>query len=287
MNEVQIAPIVAFLPRADPAVPDQVSLAPTLLLPQPQPVNDEDALSGLLILQSRSRTIAMDRTVANINSLRQEQQEEWERQKAALFQAAQAQEESSFWGSIGEVCGVVAKVAAVAASAALAVSTAGAGTPFVLAVAGACLSGAAMAQGEFHVLEKLGVDSVDAGWIEIGLCLTGASCSFGAAWQGAASLNGLQDMATTAGRIASGVSGASTLAQAGATKAKSDADSEMEERYADAESAQLEESRLQQLFARILDDLQASEDSYRKTVTAINGATETRDSTLLIATRSN
>ena len=131
----------------------------------------DEALAGFLVLEAMSRGVGLDAAIKNVNQLRQQKQAEWEKQKAALMEAMKAKEHSSFWGKLGKICGTLGKIAAVVASVAVAVGTGGAGAPLVLAVAGACLSAAALAQGEFHILQKLGVSDKVAGYIEIGMAV--------------------------------------------------------------------------------------------------------------------
>ncbi len=83
--------------------------------------------------------------------------------------------------TLGSVCSEVAKVAGVVASIAAVIATAGAATPLAaLAIGGAILSSASFADGEFHVLHKLGVDDRTAAWIDTGMAIGSAVLSVGA-----------------------------------------------------------------------------------------------------------
>ena len=290
MNDIQfasVAPGQVVDPGYTTANASFPSTQPSLL-PEPLAIPDDDAIAGFLALEARTRTLNLGRAVQNIQNLRKEQRVEWEKQKAALFEAARAAEDSGFWGSVGKICGTIGKVAAVATSVAVAAGTGGAGLPFVLAIAGACLSTGAIAQGEFNVLEKLGVDASTSGWIEMSLAVAGVACTAGAAWAGGAeSASRFQKIAETAGKVSSAAAGGATVTAGIATGKKYAADAEARDCYADAESARINESRLGQLLIRILDDLEESEKSYRQTVAAAKGAMEIEDNTLLISIRRN
>jgi len=290
MNDIQVAagaPAVFLHPGFAGTKPN-VPSGSASLLPEPQSPSDDDAIAGLLALESRSRNLSLSRGIRNIQSLRQERRVEWEKQKASVAEAARAQEESSFWGSVGEICGVIGKVAAVVTSAAVAVSTGGAGLPFVLAVAGACLSATALAQGEFEILQELGVDAETSAWIELGMGIGGVACTGTAAiFGGAAAATQAQKVASTAEKISTAAAGGTTIVAGVAIRRKYAADVDAEERYADAASSHLEETRLDRMFARILDDLEESEKSYRQTTRLAKGAMEMKDSTLLLSIRRN
>jgi hypothetical protein len=286
MNDVQVASTASagFLDPGYAGATPTVPSGPTSLLPQPQPLSDEDAMAGLLALESRSRSVSLARTISNINSLRKEQRVEWEKQKAALFEAAKAQEDSGFWGSVGKICGAIGKVAAVVTSVAVAVGTGGAGLPLTLAVAGACLSTAALVESEFDVLQKLGVDAQTSDWIEFGLAIAAVGCTVGAAWTGGAnSATQLEKAADTAEKVSSAAAGGATITSGIATRKKYAADADAEDRFADATSARLNEARYNRMLLQILDDLEESERSYRHTVGAAKGAAQIEDNTLLIS----
>ena len=286
MNDIHVA-TSAPAGFVEPAYADTkpgVPVGEALLLPEPQFLSDDDALAGFLALESRSRNVSLSRAVRNIDALRQERRVEWEKQKAALCEAAKAHEDSGFWGSIGEICGTIGKVAAVVTSVAAAVSTGGAGLPFALAVAGACLSTAALAQGEFQILQELGVDGETAGYIELGLVVGGVVCTGAAVWMAAPkSATQLDLVADTTKKVSTAAAGAATIAAGVALGNKYAADAKAEDCYADAAAAHLNETRLDRMLTRILDELEESERSYRQTVRATQGVIEIEDNTVLLA----
>ena len=180
MNDVStVRASQSVAPYTDPSSSGSVTTsANSNLLPGPTAdVNPDDALAGFLVLEAMSRGVGLDTAIKNVNELRKQKHAEWEKQKAALMEAMKQKEESSFWGKLGKVCGTLGKIAAVVASVAVAVGTGGAGAPLVLAVAGAALSSAALVQGEFHVLQKLGVSDKVSGYIEIGMTLASVGCA--------------------------------------------------------------------------------------------------------------
>ena len=285
MNEIHVATIVPAV-LVGPAYGDTKPGVPSgqaSLLPEPQPLSDDDAMAGFLALESRSRSVSLSRAVRNIGALRQERRVEWEKQKAALCEAAKAHEDSGFWGGIGEICGTIGKVAAVVTSVAAAVTTGGAGLPFALAVAGACLSTAALAQGEFQILQELGVDGKTAGYIELGLVAGGVICTGAAVWMTAPSATQSERVADTMKKVSTATAGAATITAGVAIGKKYAADAKTEDCYADAAAAHLEETRLDRMLARILDELEESERSYRQTVRAAQGVMEIEDNTVLLA----
>jgi hypothetical protein len=290
MNDIQVAtgtPAV-FLDSTYTGANPGVPIGQPSLLPEPQPLSDGDALAGFLALESRARNLSLGRAIRNIEALRQERRVEWEKQKAALLEAARAHEDSGFWGSIGKICGAIGKVAAVVSSAAVAVSTGGAGLPLVLAVAGVCLSTAALAQGEFDILQELGVDAEVSEYIELGLVLGSVVCTAGAAYSGGAeTATRFQKIASTAEKVSTAAAGGATITAGIATCEKFAADADAEDRYADAATAHLNETRLDRMLTRILDDLEDNERQYRQTVRVAKGAMEIEDNTVLLSIRRN
>ena len=274
------SPYTIDAPGSSKGGPSQANL---LLAPSDH-VDPDEALSGLLVLEAMSRGVGLETAIKNVNLVRQQKKAEWEKQKAALMQAMKAKEKSSFWGKLGKICGTIGKIAAVVASVAVAVGTGGAGAPLVLAVAGACLSAASLAQGEFQILQKLGVSDKVAGYIEIGMAVASVACSFGAsALQGAEAVTTFQKIMSTSGKVVA-ISGAVASGAAGvAAIQKGQADGDAQDWYAEAERAKLNESHFEQLLIWVLDELENNEKEYRRTVNGVKDAIETRDATLAIA----
>jgi len=266
--------------RSSRAEPSQ----PNLLLAPNDNIDPDEALAGFLVLEAMSHGVGLEAAIKDVNLLRQQKQAEWDKQKAALMQAMKAKEHSSFWGKLGKICGNVGKIAAVVASVAVAVGTGGAGAPLVLAVAGVCLSTAALAQGEFHILQKLGVSDKLAGYIEIGTAVASVACSFGAAaFKGTEAVSAFQKIMSTGGKVVA-IGGAVATGAAGvAVIEKGMADGAAEDWNANAERAKLDESHFEQLLIWVLDELANNEKEHRKTVNGFKDAIETRNATLAIA----
>ena len=280
---------VSFRPVGEPPTSAENHPSRVSLLPDPLPAADgNDPIAALLLLHSRSRTTSTERAVTNVHRIREQRRIEWEKQMAALEKAARAENKGGFWGAVGKVCGTIGKIAAVAASVAVAVGTAGAGAPFVLAVAGACLSAAAFTQGELGVLQKLGVDDVTAGWVELGLGAGGVVCSGAAAFSaGPKSVTSFGRAVKTAEKVVGATGGAAHFANGIAYGLQRDARGDAQDCRTDATRAHHEERRLEQMLVRILADLEDSEESYRQTVHSLQGTKAIEDNTSLIAARSH
>jgi hypothetical protein len=290
MNDIHVTPGApsVLMDHAYASVNAAIPPGQTSLLPEPRTLSDNDAIAAFLMVESRSRNLSLGRGVRNIQALREERRTEWEKQKTALLEAAKAHEDSGFWGSIGEMCEAIGKVAAVVTSVAVAVGTGGAGLPFALAVAGACLSTAALAQGEFDILQELGVDAEISGYIELGLAVGGVVCTGAAAFMAAPqSATQFEKVASTAEKVSTAAAGAATITAGVAVGNKYAAEANAGDCYADATTAHLNETRLDRMLTRILDELEESERSYRQMVRAAQGAMEIEDNTVLLSIRRN
>jgi len=278
------SPVTSSYTDGAPSFPSVGPSGANLLLSPKDNVDPDEALAGFLVLEAMSHGVGLDAAIKNVNRLRQQKQAEWETQKAALMAAVQAEEHSSFWGKLGKICGTLGKIAAVVASVAVAVGTGGAGAPLVLAVAGACLSGAALAQGEFHILQRLGVSDKVAGYVEIGMAVASIACSFGAsALKGAEAVSTFQKVMNTSGKVVA-ITGAVASGAAGvAAIEKGNADGDAQDWYAQAAKAKLDESHYDQLLTWVLGQLDNNEKEHRKMVNGVKDAIETRDATLAVA----
>lgn len=253
------------------------------LLPIPQ-LGVGDPLANLLALETVGRSIGLKNAIKEIGHIRTQKADEWRKQKAALEKAMHAHKKGGFWHKLGKVCGTIAKVAAVVASIAVAVCSGGTGAPLVLAVAAACLSTAAFAQGEAHILEKLGVDEKVAAWAEVGMsigavALTGGAslCSSGAA------LTALEHGVQVGGEVVAIGGGAAAIGQGASMYEEGQASGAEADAYADVAKSKLVDSHLDQLLLTILDDLDQNEKSFRRAVSDVKSTTDTAGATLLLA----
>lgn len=252
------------------------------LLPTPSGDAQADAMSWMYLLTSKQQSLDVSNGRDNIRSMQDQRARAYKEEIEAIKQAIEAASHHSFWDSVASVALTVGKVAAVVGSIAVAVATGGAGAVGVIAVVGAVLSTAGFAEGEAHVLEKLGVDEGTAAWIGIGLSVGGAACTGGAAL--AANAGEIAGTASTIGKVASATTGAAAVAGGAAKIEAGQYQGDQEDALADAAKAQLDQARMQRLLFMILDDLQASEASDDNTLGALRAAMSTKGETLALTT---
>jgi hypothetical protein len=252
------------------------------LLPTPNGDAQTDAMSWMYLLTSKQQSLDVSRGRENINQVQEERAEAYKKEIEAIKQAIEAASHHSFWDSVASVALTVGKVAAVVGSIAVAVGTGGAGVVGVIAVAGAVLSSAGFAQGELHVLEKLGVDEGAATWIGIGLSVSGAACTGGAFL--ATGAGDVSEVAVTAEKISSATTGAATMAGGAAKIEAGQSEAEQQDALADLAGAQADQARMQRLIFMMLDDLKASDESDDKAKRALRGAMEAKGETLALTT---
>ncbi len=264
LHGVSGAPPAQVYSSSNPAAGAPPAVPPIL----PPPTGGEgsiDALSILFLVESKDRDLNLQRGKGDVTSAQKSQHDALAELEKAISDANEAAKHHSFWDDFGGVFATVAKVAAVVASVAAAVATAGAATPLAaLAIAGACLSTAGFIQGEFHVLEKLGVSPEAAGWIGTGMSLgAGALATSGTAAAGAAETGGsaTDGVAQVARGGATVVAGAATVTsgiahiESGRFKAKQD------HALADASMDDATWRMLQRRVAVLLDELRDSDQS--------------------------
>jgi hypothetical protein len=253
------------------------------LLPMPQ-LGSGDPLASLLALETASRGIGLNTAIKDINHIRMQKADEWKKQKADLQKAMSAHKKGGFWRKVGKICGTIAKVAAVVASIAVAACSGGAGAPLVLAVAAACLSTAAFAQSEAHILEKLGVSEKVAGWAEFGMTIGSVVCTGGASLCGSgAALTAVQHGVQVGGEVVAVGGGVAAVGQGVSIYEQGQADAAEVDAYADIAKSKLVDSHLDQLLLTILDELDQNEKSFRRAVSNVKGATESAGATLVLA----
>jgi hypothetical protein len=174
---------------ADAAQPTPM-VASASLMPDPDmtALAGHDALSLMYFFEAKDQSLSVDGGTARIQGLQAERNRSFVQERQAIAKEDDAAKQGGFWGDMGHILGDVAKVAGIVAAVAVTVCTAGTAAPVAaLAIAGILLSSASFVDGEFHVLQKLGVDPKAAGWVDTGMAVVGAVCSFGA---GAASAQG-------------------------------------------------------------------------------------------------
>jgi hypothetical protein len=140
-----------------------------------------DPLSMLYLLESKDGKDREKAGVSRVRGLEAQRADALRKEQEAIRQQDEAAKNHGLFDQMGNVCGEVAKVAAVVGSVAAAVGTAGAATPLAaVAIGGAVLSTVGFADGELHVLQKLGIDEKTAGWVDMGLSMGGMAAGVGA-----------------------------------------------------------------------------------------------------------
>jgi len=252
------------------------------LLPPPIGDSQSDAMSWMYLLTSKQQALDVNNGRADINRAQEQRAEAYKKELEAIQQAIEAASHHSFWDSVASVALTVAKVAAVVGSIAVAVGTGGVGVVGVIAVAGAVLSTAGFAQGELHVLEKLGVDEGAATWIGIGLSVGGAACTGGAAIASGGSE--VSETVATVKKVTAATTAAATAAGGAAKIEAGQYEGDHQDALADLAQAQADMARLQRMIVMMLDDLKASDESDNKAKNALRGAMNTKGETLVLTT---
>lgn len=246
------------------------------LLPPPSLGDDQlDTMALLYLMQTKLREQGMKDAKTSVEVKHADIKEALRKEHEALQKAVEQAKKGGFWDSVESAMITVAKVAAVAASVALAVGTGGVGVVGALAIAGAVMSSAGFTQGEFHVLEKLGVDSDTASWIGTGLLIGGAASSLGAGLLSAGSAG------TTGVRVASVVGGTAAVAGGVAKIEAGDAHANELHSMADALHEQMKAQWLQQRLLSMIDALKDSDESDARVLDGIRGAMMTKGDTLV------
>ena len=237
-----------------------------------------DALSLLYLFESRDQDLGAKEGTTKISSLQTQRNQEFQKELKAVADADEAAKHHGFWDDLGSAFGDIAKIAGVVASIAVAVCSFGAATPIaVLAVAGAVLSSASMADGEFHILRKLGVDARVAGWVDTGISLVGSVCSMGAGMVSAG--QGASDAASAIGRVGSAAAGAATVVEGAADIEAGDAQSDQEQAEADQVVAQAQSDHDLRFMQIVIDELQSSDEESKQMLTTIANSKSTLDQT--------
>ncbi len=250
------------------------------LLPDPtaSALGGGDPLSLIYLFEAKDQTLGVEQGAHKIASLQTERNQALQKEQQAIANEDDAAKHHSFWDNLGSVLGDVAKVAGVVASIAAVVCTFGAATPVVvLAVAGAVLSSASLADGEFHLLQKLGVDSKTAGWIDLGMGVAGAACSMGATL--ASGARAASEATNIVSRAATVTSGAATIGQGSAVIEGGEAQADGEQAAADAVSAKAQSDRALRFTQVVLDEIQRSDGQSKQILSTLAATEGTLDQT--------
>jgi hypothetical protein len=268
---------------AAPPPPPTAGEPPTLLAdPLPASLAGADPLSLLYFFEGKDRQLGVEAGTKKISALQDERHKLLHDELKAIQQAIDAQKNRSFWDDLGSVFGEVAKVAAVVASVAAAVVSCGAATPIAaLAIAGAVLSTAAMADGEFHVLHALGVDDATAGSIDLGMSIGGVVMSLGAGMlAGGTAATGA---ASTLSKGSAVVAGAGAIGSSAAKIEAGNAQADGERAAADEALAAARSDHTLRLMQLIINDAQNSDQQSEKIMKTIIGTESIQQDTTLTA----
>jgi hypothetical protein len=222
----------------------------------------------LYLFESKDQDDGVETATKRIQALQGERAQALQQELTAIQNEDDAVKHKSFWDDLGGICGEIAKVAGVVASVAAAVATCGAATPLAaVAIAGAVLSSAGFVDGEFHVLEQLGVHDKTAGFIDMGLSLGGAVCSAGAGIVA----GGPAASSTTAiiGRTATVVAGITTVGSAASTIAAGEEQANIDRADADQIAATALSDHALRRIQQVIEDTQDSDQkskSIKKTI---------------------
>jgi hypothetical protein len=234
-------------------------------------------MSWLYMVLSRDQSLTLDDSTQKLAAMKSERQDDLKKLLDAIQQAMQASKDHSFWDSLGDVFGGIAKLAAVVASVAAAVATAGAATPLAaIAIGGAVLSGAAFADGELHILQKLGVDASTAGVIDVCMSIGGAVGSLGA---GVAS--GASGAASALSRGSAAVGGFAQIAKGGTTVEAGAAQARDDQALADQTQSRVQLDHLQRLVAALIDATKQSDDQSNRGKQILAATKTTQNDTML------
>jgi hypothetical protein len=253
----------------------------SLLVPPADGVGASDALSMIYLLESKDRGLTLQKGKRDIQTDQKERDEALRQEIEQIQKAAEAAKHHGFWDDVGNVCLTIGKVAAVVGSIAVAVVSCGAGTAVAaLVIVGCLMSTAGFAEGQFHVLEKLGVDPETANWVGVGLSVGGmvASCGAGLLTSGAEvaseAASTAQDVASTADKAATVVSCAGHVTGGVAKVEASHYSAQQEDRRADALSDEQDAFLLARQIQMLIDRLAGDDKSSQRNLGYVRSAME-------------
>lgn len=267
-------------PASDAASPaEHEAMGSLLVTPSGPPL---DAMSTLYLLEAKDQALEIARGSGDVKADEKTRKKASEEMHEALRREAEAAQHHGFWSDLGDDLATIGKVAAVVGSVAVAVASAGAGTGIAaLAIAGATMSTAAFAEGEAHVLEKLGVDAKTSAWIEAGLSIGGAVTTGGAGTLASAA----EGAARTTAQVAQDVSATSRAAGGAATIEAGHYQAEAERRAADAETAKNSADDAGRAITTTLGRLRDGQDAEQRCLADIRGTMEIEAATMAAAVR--
>ncbi len=260
-------------PPAQPSAPTNGGETPLLPDPLSTMTGGADPLAFLYLFEARDQTLGVQQGSQRVSALQTERDQALQKEQQAITNEDNAAKQHGFWNDLGNILGDVAKVAGVIASIAVAVVTLGGATPLaVLAVAAVVLSSVSMADGEFHILQKLGVDPSVAGWIDLGMAVAGSVLSAGTSL--AAGAQAASSAANVVGVAASATAGAATMGQGAVTIEEGEAQSDGDRAVADEAAAQSGSQQALRRMQMIIDEVQSSDQESQKLLATIAATKE-------------
>jgi hypothetical protein len=267
------------------ALPGSAAAAALLPGPGAEALSSTDPLSVLYLLQAKDGQDGEKTGAARVKGLEADRATALKKEQEAIRAQDEAAKSHGFLDQLANVCGEVAKVAGVVGSIAAAVGTCGAATPIAaVAIGGAVLSTAGFADGELHVLQKLGIDDKTAGWIDMGLSMGGLGASVGAGL--AAGEQTASRAAEVVSRTAAEVTGAATVGK-GVSEIESGQALAAEDRAtADQLADEARTDGLKRSIESVIAEIEDA-DQQTKQITGTIAATKTlQDQTLTLAASS-
>lgn len=268
------------------ALGDVASAPPAALVAEPSAAS-ADPTAALLALQIFERAGSTQRARSDISSLSKQRTVAWKKYKKALHDIEEARrkaekEEHGFWGTLGKCCTKIGKVGAVAAAVVAVGATGGAAAPLALAVTGAVLSAGAFAQGETHVLQKLGMSDAVAVKFEIGMSVGGALATGGAGAlsSGSTTVTSVARFTDSASSVVRGTGAIANGVQAASNAVNK---AHLENARADAHERRLDLSHNQYLFDQLVTLLTDIEEQGQRDVDRARGIIDSRAATSLVA----
>jgi hypothetical protein len=267
-----------------PSTPSPTESPALLAEPTPGALAGTDPLSMLYLFEAKDQQLGADAGTQRIAALQTERHRALEQEQQAIQKAVQADSQHSFWDTLGNIFGEVAKVAAVVASVAAAAATLGAATPIAaVAIGGAVLSSVSFADGELHVLRSLGVDDRTAGWIDMGMSIGGAALSVGAGI--AAGGRVASSTLSIVGRAGAVVAGASQVGKGACGIEGGEAQARSDRAEADRVAALAKSDQAARWIRALIVDAQSSNERSERVMEAIvNTKTVQNETSLRAAT---
>jgi hypothetical protein len=257
-------------------VTPQPLLSDSLLL-LPEPESGLDSLSMMYVLMSDGA--ALNAKVSQDQILQASEQNDRLMQQfiKELEKAAKAEKKGGFWGDLAGKLGVAGNIVSVVAVVGLTVATGGTGA-VALAVVGGALSLGAMAEGEYHFIQKgLNLSDKQAGWLVGGMAIGGALMTGGGALMSAGGA-GLTTQLTSYAAVGGG---AITAAGGGAQIAAATYGHEAAEHNINATEIQADQDDIQRLFLTLIADLEENAEAEQVNVGRFTETIQTEGDTLI------